>query len=96
VLVRLADNKRLAPSASNSLERLLTSDPKADSTASGALLGQALWAMSVGEVRFIDPTAGPVEHLPSLLMPFWQANLTSVQPQDQGAAILAAGRRAGS
>ena len=96
VLVRLADNKRLAPSASNSLERLLTYDPKADSTASGALLGQALWAMSVGEVRFIDPMAGPVEHLPSLLMPFWQANLTSVQSQDQGAAILAAGRRAGS
>jgi hypothetical protein len=96
VLVRLTDNKRLAPSASSSLERLLGSNSKADSTASGALLGQAIWAMSVGEVRFIDPTAGPVEHLPSLLMPFWQANLTSVQAQDQGAAILAAGKRAGS
>jgi hypothetical protein len=78
------------------MDALLGSNVGSDSPSGGALLGQALWALSVGEVRFIDPTSGPVEHLPSLLMPFWQANLTKVEPQDQGAAILAAGKRAGS
>ena len=95
ILVRLTDGKRLAPAATEAVNRLARLGGEFNPAQADGFLGKAVWAVSVGQVSFVDPTSGPIEHLPSLFMPFWNANLTALSVEDQAAAMLVAGRRTG-